>query len=159
MNKAEDNTNNLQQSQDGTDLERRLRSLPKPKVPDDLEAKLLEQIPSFARAEASGGQTGWWCVAAGVGAVAAGLLLVVLFHGGPSPELSAPTRATFAMSEQEIQRIIDRETISARLLASAEILARQPGGERDAAKTREYIARTYPDTSAAKRISDFDSHN
>ena len=57
------------------------------------------------------------------------------------------------MSEVDIDRVIEREAIAARLLASANILSNEPGGKHDSAKIQRHIASFYPDTSAGKAIS------
>lgn len=82
--------------------------------------------------------------------LAAGVAVTVwLTRRGPGTV--ATGRQAPAMSLQEVHRLIQREVLAARLLASAEILAAQPGGEAEGARTIEHVIQTYGDTSAVKQ--------
>jgi len=50
---------------------------------------------------------------------------------------------------EEIRRTIDREAISVQLLAAADMLAEQPGGDTMAEERYRYVADEYADTEAA----------
>ena len=66
---------------------------------------------------------------------------------GPAPSFSA----------EQVARIIRREGASARLAASAQILAEQPGGREYAARAFRYVTEAYPDTVAGKAAKNKDS--
>ncbi len=134
-------------------LAARLRRLPKPQAPVGLKAKLLADIPAIHAPAPSVERLPWRRIAAGL--AAACLLMVAMLNG------RAPTKPTAApeMSMQEIRQAIDREGSAARLLASANILASQPGGQRDAAEIQRYVARTYANTQAVKTMNRTNSLN
>lgn len=90
-------------------------------------------------------------------AVAACILLAVgapvvwrsLDRGGQAPD--RPPVA--ALSSEQLQRLIHREDMSARIAASARILSLQPGGEEAAEEAYRYLARAYPDTAAGRQAA------
>jgi hypothetical protein len=132
-------------------LEARLRSLPGPKVPEGLEARLIAQVPvRLGRAIDGYRPRHWWPTGA---AIAAGLVLALLaglyLRGTPArqPEIGPATA-----SIEEIENHIAREAVSARLLATARILERYPEGRAEARRNYECIANVYSDTEAAKEI-------
>lgn len=92
-------------------------------------------------------------VAASVFALVTGLLS---HFNRPSEEYpsNAPTVAGRASGEflsrldDDLAEAIQREESAARMAYSAEILARQPGGERFALTSRQFLARNFLDTAA-----------
>ena len=50
----------------------------------------------------------------------------------------------------EIERTLDREELAARLAASAQVLADQPGAEEYARRSFRYLAEVFPNTAAGK---------
>ena len=70
-------------------------------------------------------------------------------HARPAPPLTAA----------QAERMIDREGAAARLAASAQILADQPGGEQYADIVFSYLIEAYPDTSAGREVSNRISPN
>jgi hypothetical protein len=134
-------------------VERYLRRLPQPKVPPAVEDRLLSVFPAIERETIShrGSQR-----YRNVAALAACLILAfgaisywcaITFSTKPQPK-----KVTAAYAGQDISRIIQREVITARLQASAQILSEQPGGGQLAEDTFRYLATAYPDTVAGKEI-------
>ncbi len=138
-------------------LAERLGGLADPPVPPGLQEKLLSAIPRRGQTARRRWPTAWWWAAIGA-AAAAGLVLALLI--GPQPPVGGadgPAPEPLHLSADAMERAIDREAAAARLLASAAILWRHPAGRPDAAKTRDYVARVYADTSAAQAIPDDDA--
>ena len=133
-------------------IEARLRRLPQPQPPPRLEARLLSAIPAGRGAARPGRSVPWRAIAAGMAAAAAIVLLFVARAGQDWNRPQRPNGLSTITAEMDVRRAVEREAISARLLAAARILARRPGGQGDAAKTYQHIARTYADTSAARQI-------
>lgn len=74
-------------------LEAALRSLPRPRAPAGLEAKLLRAIP--AEPPAAGRPRLWWPLTAGAAAAVAALVLAaVLYSGGGRPPWEGPAPGT-----------------------------------------------------------------
>ena len=102
------------------------------------------------------------CVAASVAVVAAAFALWHPWRGGPhgvveqtaqnGHKTTTPPPEAFD-EEMDIEALIAREGRSARLAASAELLATQPGLERYHRQARRYLAETYRGTVAADRIA------
>lgn len=135
-------------------LPERLRRLAGPAVPPGLEEKLLAGIPRRGRPARRRRPTAWrW---AGLSAAAAAAILLALLIrpirpvGGPG----SLANGSVHLSAAAMERAIEREASAARLLTSAAILSQYPGGRPDAAKIRDYVARVYADTSAARAIPD-----
>lgn len=63
---------------------------------------------------------------------------------GPLATLQVPSAVRAA-------RLIEREAASAKLAASAQILADSPGGQQFAASAFQYLAQTYPQTTMGKQ--------
>ena len=134
-------------------LEALLRRLPQPTVPTDLEARLIAAIAANRPSAALRRRPLWPWAVAGLGAAALVIVsLVAVSASRHSRGTSLAPPVTLAMSDADIQRAIQREAISARLMASSQILAMLPGGQGDAAKMLQYVAREYADTSAAKQL-------
>jgi len=134
-------------------VKRHLRRLPQPKVPPDVEDRLLSVFPAMEPRMVSHRRLRRY---RNVAALAACLILAIgaafywcaiTFSTRPKPE-----EATITYAGEDISRIIRREVITARLQASAQILSEQPGGKRLAQDTFHYLATAYPDTVAGKEI-------
>jgi hypothetical protein len=54
----------------------------------------------------------------------------------------------------EFRARIEREGIAAQILAAANLLARQPGGEEFARQRYDEILSSYPETNAARELSE-----
>jgi hypothetical protein len=138
------------------ELERLLRRLPAPPVPPGLEAKLLAQTPSAGSVRQPTKRTRWWIAAAGLGAAAAavivGLVLLREPTAAPPPPANSTASRLSAMSPADIRRAIEREAAAARLVASAEMLAQDPCGQKEALKMFSYVRQEYGDTAAAGKI-------
>ena len=139
------------------DLDAKLRTLPKPRVPEDLEAKLLTGIHYIRPVQGATRRPLWkWgAVGIGIGTAAACLIIFLARETDSSHEPLQPP-VVLVRSEQDLRRVVAREATSARLLAVAKILDMYPGGKADAAETREYIARAYADTSTARQLVTLD---
>ncbi len=134
-------------------LEAQLRAFPRPATPPELEQKLLAGIPPAQQIVKPRSPVAWRWVAAGTAVAVVVVLIVILMIPQKSvrtPRTQAP--AITYMSKEDIEQTIEREAIASQLLASANILADYPAGQRDAAEIQQYITRTYADTSAAKQI-------
>jgi len=134
-------------------VERYLRRLPQPKVPPAVEDRLLSLFPVIEPKTISHRRLQRY---RNVAALAACLILAfgavsywcaITFSTKPQPK-----KVTAAYAGQDISRIIQREVITARLQASAQILSEQPGGKRLAEDAFRYLATAYPDTVAGKEI-------
>lgn len=134
-------------------VERYLRRLPQPKVPPDVEERLLSVFPVIEPENTSRRRLRRYrnaaalaaCLILAVGAVS--YWCAITFNTRPEPE-----EPTAAYAEQDISRIIQREVITARLQASAQILSEQPGGKQLAEDAFRHIATAYPDTVVGKEI-------
>ena len=134
-------------------VERYLRRLPQPKVPTDVEERLLSVFPAIEPENTSHRRLQRYrnaavlaaCLILAVGAVS--YWCAITFSTNPEPK--GPTAA---YGEQDISRIIQREVITARLQASAQILSEQPGGKQLAEEAFRHIATAYPDTVVGKEI-------
>ncbi len=132
-------------------LEDELRKLPPPPVPDDLESRLLKAIPT-----APGSTVIRWKPR--LVYRAASMAAALVFALGALYYLDLDRSASHTetiesipvVRNEEIMRTIEAETTSARLLASANILFRQAGGESFARETYQYLAENYPDTVAGR---------
>ncbi len=86
-------------------------------------------------------------------AAAAVIAVLVLPRVMTRPERTAPPVVQpAAMTDEQIERTLQREAAAARLLASTRILLAQGGGEALAARTLDYIARAYGDTDAGRSL-------
>ncbi|HET6429519.1 MAG TPA: hypothetical protein VFJ30_13975 [Phycisphaerae bacterium] len=135
-------------------LAERLRRLAGPAVPPGLEEKLLAAIPRHGQPARRRRPRAWRWAGAGA-AAAAGIALALLIGplrpGGNSGDTA---NGSADLSAAAVERAIEREASAARLLASAAILSRHPAGRPEAAKIRDYVARAYADTAAARAIQD-----
>jgi len=137
-------------------LAERLRRLAGPPVPPGLEEKLLAAIPLRGHPARRRRPAAWrW---AGVAAAVAAGIVAVLLIGPLRPRRNPRDTANGLadLSAGAVERAIEREASAARLLASSAVLSRYPAGRADAAKIRDYVARAYADTSAARAIEDGD---
>ncbi|KPK78168.1 MAG: hypothetical protein AMJ79_00645 [Phycisphaerae bacterium SM23_30] len=132
-------------------LEDELKKLPPPPIPADLESRLLEAIPAASVPTAPARRTGLLYRAAALAAVLV-FALTALHYLNPDrfDSQNQAVESIPVVRNEEIMRTIEAETISARLLASAHILARQAGGESFARDTYQYLADFYPDTAAGR---------
>jgi hypothetical protein len=134
-------------------VERHLRRLPQPKVPPAVEERLLSVFPAIEPENTSRRRLRRYrnaavlaaCLILAVGAVS--YWCATTFSTKPQPK-----EPTAAYAEQDISRIIQREVITARLQASAQILSEQPGGGKLAEEAFRHIATAYPDTVVGKEI-------
>ena len=82
-------------------------------------------------------------------ALAVGLTVLVWLSGTPgTPPPSAIAQISPAA---RAARLIEREAASAKLAASAQILADSPGGQQFASAAFQYLAQTYPQTTMGKQ--------
>jgi hypothetical protein len=88
-----------------------------------------------------------------------GVLLQTFFMRTKSPGTnpqsiaSAGSNSTQPKEEMDVMEYIAREGRSARLAASVELLAAQPGLERYKESTERYLKETYADTNAARMLN------
>jgi len=138
---------------DGHDALQRLEAALRrfqPPVPSGLDERILASRPRRRTTPAPRRRLGPWALAGGLAAAAVVALLVLPHLWTTAP---APTTPRVAMTDDEIERTLQREAAAARLLTSTEILLAQPGGEALAGRTLDYIARVYGDTDAGRRIT------
>lgn len=130
-------------------IEKQLKRIPKPKIPPDLEKRLLLTIPQKVYEAPPEVPSRFWRIAIAVAACMIITISVVSYwfkmmqNTNPKQE-----DVIIQFNDDEIQRVIDREVIAARLLASAKVLNEQPYGRQLANNTYGYIADVYPETSA-----------
>ena len=135
------------------DLESKLKRLPLRRPSEQLDGRFLDALanvpvsgPGRARRRAL------------VGAV---VLLGIVLGGGfylrrvTITARSAPAGRSVVKTDEEVLRVLERETMSARLAASARILSQQPECKRLARESYRYVAEAYSDTRAAKRARQF----
>ena len=84
------------------------------------------------------------CLALAVG-------LTVLIWLSRTPGTPPPSAIAQISPAARAARLIEREAASAKLAASARILADSPGGQEFAASAFQYLAHTYPETAMGKQ--------
>lgn len=133
-------------------LKRRLRQF-QPPVRPDLESKLLAEIPASITPQGERRPLRWLYPAAGFLA-AATVLIVVLLHVNRQPtQPPALPIGSPGMTNETIDSAVQREYMSARLLASTRILAEQAGSQKGYVRdSLDYIVQAYPETLAAKEV-------
>lgn len=135
-------------------LEAQLRQLPSPEVPDGLRDRLMAGIPARQATGKDRLRRVWsWRYLAPTASLAAGLTLAVFVTRFYMHHAHTPARPSgSSIVEIDVKRMIEREATSARLAATARILAQQPSTQIEAQKTYEYIAKAYGDTAIARQI-------
>ena len=82
-------------------------------------------------------------------ALAVGLTVLVL--ASRTARTGAPPAGVQISPAARTARLIEREAASAKLAASAQILADSPGGQQFASAAFQYLAHTYPQTTMGKQ--------
>jgi hypothetical protein len=129
---------------------------------ESFQGESPETLPSpFGRGAGGEGRSLLWI--GGSLAVCIVVILAVLLQTffmrsklpGNAPQTIASAEGNSTQPKEEIDAMeyIAREARSARLAASVELLAAQPGLESYKEHTERYMKETYPDTSAVRKLS------
>ncbi|MFC1782517.1 hypothetical protein ACFL02_02905 [Planctomycetota bacterium] len=137
--------------QDLTRLEDELRELDQPQAPADLEGRLLAAIPGESiRVGAKPTRRHYYRTIGWAAALVIAMGALIYYHNR-MPDSGVMSSQPFQIvSQTDIAEIIQKEVTSARLLASANILAQQPTGISFAQDTYRYLIESYPDTTAGQ---------
>ena len=128
------------------ELEAALRNLERPAAAGDLAERLMAAIPEGAGAgDLPRIGRRWYRAAGWAAALMMGLGGVIYYVMTAEIDESVMIDSQAALIQE-----IEAETMSARLLASANILAEQPAGIAFAEDTYRYLTESYPDTTAGQ---------
>ena len=127
-------------------LEEALRGMERPTAPGDLAERLVAAIPEGVGIGDSGLVAGrWYMVLRWAAVVMIGLGGIIFYV------TDSGNNAMVEMDHQAgLVEAIEAEAMSARLLASANILAKQPAGLSYAEDTYRYLIESYPETTAGQ---------